>query len=88
MKISQAKRMKDIECENDRLKKAIFDLTLESVLIENWQKDYNTVGPHSRLDYRPPAPGAFQPLIFEPFGLYHKSNNPLGKFLSKIVCWR
>ncbi len=28
------------------------------VLIEQWRRHYNTIRPHSRLDYRPPAPGA------------------------------
>jgi putative transposase len=26
------------------------------VVIEMWRKHYNTVGPHSSLGYRPPAP--------------------------------
>ena len=34
MKISQAKRMKDIERENVRLKKAIADLTLDKVILK------------------------------------------------------
>jgi hypothetical protein len=37
------------------------------VVIENWRKEYNTVRPHSSLDYRPPTPEAIQPLTFEPF---------------------
>ena len=28
------------------------------VLIENWRKDYNQIGPHSALGYRHPAPEA------------------------------
>ena len=36
------------------------------VLIENWRKEYNTVRPHSSLGYKPPAPEAVQPLIFNP----------------------
>jgi len=27
-----------------------------SVLIERWRAYYNTIRPHSSLDYRPPAP--------------------------------
>ena len=34
MKISQAKRMKDIESENARLKKAVADLTLDKVILK------------------------------------------------------
>ena len=34
MKISQAKRMKDIERENVRLKKAVADLTLDKVILK------------------------------------------------------
>ena len=34
LKISQAKRMKDIERENTRLKKAVDDLTLDKVILK------------------------------------------------------
>ena len=34
MKISQAKRMKDIEHENARLKRAVADLTLDKVILK------------------------------------------------------
>ena len=34
MKISQAKRMKDIERENIRLKKAVAELTLDKVILK------------------------------------------------------
>ena len=34
MKISQAKRMQDMERENTRLKKAIADLTLDKVILK------------------------------------------------------
>jgi len=44
-----------------------YNIKEAKVLIENWRKEYNTVRPHSSLGYRPPAPEAFQPLIFEPF---------------------
>ena len=40
----------------------IFDTLLEvQVLVERWRKHYNTVRPHSALNYRPPAPEAVQP---------------------------
>ena len=32
------------------------------VVIEQWRVQYNTVRPHSALGYRPPAPGAYQPV--------------------------
>ena len=39
-----------------------FDTLLEAkVLIERWRVRYNTVRPHSSLEYRPPAPEAFRP---------------------------
>jgi len=33
----------------------------DSVLIEQWRREYNTVRPHSSLGYRPPAPEAIRP---------------------------
>ena len=40
----------------------VFDTLLEAkVLIERWRCRYNTVRPHSRLGYRPPAPEAIRP---------------------------
>ncbi len=40
----------------------IFDTLLEvQVLVERWRREYNTVRPHSALNYRPPAPEALQP---------------------------
>ena len=30
--------------------------TEAKILIERWRREYNTVRPHSALDYRPPAP--------------------------------
>ena len=35
----------------------IFDTMTEAkVLIEKWRAYYNTIRPHSSLEYRPPAP--------------------------------
>ena len=48
-------------------REVIFNLKEAKVLIENWRKEYNTVRPHSSLDYKPPAPEAVQSLIFDPF---------------------
>jgi putative transposase len=31
------------------------------VLVERWKVKYNTVRPHSSLNYRPPAPEAIKP---------------------------
>ena len=40
----------------------IFDTLLEAqVLVARWRIHYNTVRPHSALNYRPPAPEAVQP---------------------------
>jgi putative transposase len=37
----------------------IFDTMTEAkVLIESWRTYYNTIRPHSSLDYMPPAPEA------------------------------
>ena len=51
-----------IESFNGRLRDEllnceIFDtLTEARVVIEQWRREYNTVRPHSSLNYRPPAP--------------------------------
>lgn len=47
---------------DELLKRELFTTLLEArVLIENWRREYNTVRPHSALNYRPPAPVAFMP---------------------------
>jgi len=63
MSVPQARRLKELEKENERLRKAVSDLTLDKVilkeaaiLIEQWRQHYNGVRPHSALGYRPPAP--------------------------------
>ena len=33
-----------------------YTLKEAQILIESWRREYNTVRPHSSLDYRPPAP--------------------------------
>ncbi len=46
--------------ETNLLNGEIFETLLEAkVLIERWREDYNTVRPHSSLNYRPPAPEAW-----------------------------
>jgi putative transposase len=54
----------DVESFNGKLRDELldaelFDTLLEArVLVERWRTVYNTVRPHSSLDYRPPAPEA------------------------------
>ena len=43
-----------------------YNLKEAKVLIKRWRKEYNSVRPRSSHGYRPPAPEAIQPLIFEP----------------------
>jgi len=45
--------------EDDLLDREIFT-TLEGakILIEQWEKEYNQIHPHSAKNYRPPAPEA------------------------------
>ena len=47
---------------DELLNREIFTKLLEAkVLMENWQKEYNQIRPHSSLGYRPPAPEAIKP---------------------------
>jgi transposase InsO family protein len=47
---------------DELLDREVVDTLLESkVLIERWQKAYNTVQPHSSLGHRPPAPESRRP---------------------------
>jgi len=43
--------------------KIFYSLAETKVLIEAWRRHYNTVRPHSSLDYRPPAPETVTPLL-------------------------
>ena len=54
MKVSRARRLKELERENGRLK-------LLTVLVEQWRRVYNTVRPHSACGGLPPAPEALKP---------------------------
>jgi putative transposase len=48
---------------DELLNREIFTTLLEAqILIEQWQKEYNQVRPHSSLGYRPPAPEARIPV--------------------------
>ncbi len=55
------------ESFNGKLKDELIDreifysLKEAQVLVEQWRREYNTVRPHSALDYRPPAPEAVRP---------------------------
>ena len=39
-----------------------YSLKEAQVVIEQWRKHYNTIRPHSALNYRPPAPQTFASL--------------------------
>jgi putative transposase len=39
-----------------------YSLKEAQVVIEQWRRHYNTIRPHSALNYRPPAPLTFAPL--------------------------
>ncbi len=43
-----------------------YSLWEAQVLIEQWRRHYNTVRPHSALDYRPPAPQSIVPNRADP----------------------
>jgi hypothetical protein len=52
MKISQAKRMKELERENGRLKKAVAELTLDKLIFSNikmWYKKWGQVRTDSHV---------------------------------------
>jgi transposase InsO family protein len=54
-----------IESFNGKIRKELlngeifYTLKETQVLIEEWRREYNTVRPHSSLNYRPPAPEAW-----------------------------
>ncbi len=48
------------ECLNGEI---FYSLKEAQIVIEGWRKEYNTVRPHSALGYRPPAPGAYNPVL-------------------------
>ena len=47
--------------KNDELLNGEIFYTLKEaqIVIERWRKHYNTIRPHSALNYRPPAPQTF-----------------------------
>jgi len=53
------------------LNRELLDTLLEArVLTARWRREYNTVRPHSALNYRPPAPETFEPLPVGPAPLH------------------
>jgi transposase InsO family protein len=46
-------------------REVFFTLKEAKVVIENWRRQYNTIRPHSSLNYRPPAPEAILPLALQ-----------------------
>ncbi len=54
-----------------------YTLQEAQVLVENWRRHYNSIRPHSSLNYRPPAPEAIlwlgppNPLIHTPTSLMY-----------------
>ena len=48
------------ECLNGEI---FYSLQEAQIVIGGWRVQYNTVRPHSALDYRPPAPGACNPFL-------------------------
>ena len=50
------------ECLNGEI---FYSLKEAQIVIQGWRKQYNTVRPHSALGYRPPAPGAYNPVLLE-----------------------
>ena len=67
---------------DDLLNREIFTTLREAqVLIENWQRHYNAVRPHSSLGYRPPAPEAILPPA-RGLSYYRSLRRPTGLSLS------
>ena len=56
-------------------REVFYNLKEARVVIEKWRQEYNTVRPHSSLGYRPPAPEAIMPLLFDPFWLSSSKEN-------------
>jgi len=52
-------RLRD-ECLNGEI---FYSLKEAQIVIGQWHQQYNTVRPHAALGYRPPAPGAYTPVL-------------------------
>ena len=57
MKVSQARRLKELERENGRLKRAVADLTLDKLIVEEAAKVGEESVPGARAATHDPAPG-------------------------------
>jgi transposase InsO family protein len=61
---------------NELLNREVFyNLREAKIVIEIWRQEYNTVRPHSSLDYRPLPSEAIIPLHFDPFWLSFSQEN-------------
>ena len=60
------------ESSNARFRGGLLDegifytLREAQIIIEQWRRHYNTIRPHSALDYRPPAPETIIPIDQRP----------------------
>ena len=54
-----------------------YTLKEAQVLIEKWRQEYNTLRPHSALQYKPPAPEAIKPRLLDSTWLQIKTDNTL-----------
>ena len=52
-----------------------YTLKEAQIIIERWRREYNTVRPHSSLNYRPPVPEAAQPLVYDGAWMHTKQKN-------------
>src|ERR1039457_4465422 len=63
-----ARRPAGIRAYRSRIKRRmpqsgnLLQLERSAVVIEQWRRHYNTIRPHSALNYRPPAPQTFASL--------------------------
>jgi putative transposase len=51
-----------------------YTLKEAQVLIEQWREDYNSIRPHSSLNYRPPAPNT---VLVKPTESVQSNNSPV-----------
>jgi len=51
-----------------------YNLKEARAMIEKWRKEYNTIRPHSSLNYRPPAPEVLLPLELNREIMYNKKS--------------
>src|SRR5450759_4646902 len=57
---------KDVrDCQLWQFFEVPYSLKEAQIVIEQWRKHYNTIRPHSALNYRPPAPQTFAPLAHQ-----------------------